>query len=493
MSDERIPHTDYAFDEEAEGFGEPPAREGPPISLRLRVAAGLIALGALATLLHLAGLELGGGWTALAATLGPLGLGTALWFWWSFADTPAGIVHDRTFFRGVQNRALAGWTLGVALTGFYVVLYFYDDLQRRGLPPLLERPIRLLDPLAELAQGGESSRWFLYGVLYTLAILLFGVRMLMKYRHSRYQRWRTVSVMFFQLGFAWMLPNLLIYFNKPYMELNGVWPLKQDYLWPEKVLGGFLGGEGVVGVFLLVWAVGLVLATPVLTYFFGKRWYCSWVCGCGGLAETLGDPWRQQSSKSTTAWNIERWLIHGVLVAVVAVTVSLWVDYRMHGNLYGTWSAGVRRAYGFYIGALFAGVVGVGFYPLLGSRVWCRFGCPQAAILGLWQRAFSRFRITTNGGQCMSCGNCSTYCEMGIDVRAYAQRGENVVRASCVGCGVCAAVCPRGVLKLENGVPGDRYAGAERPLRALGRSLRQPRIHGYRAWPGADRSGDRPR
>ena len=40
---------------------------------------------------------------------------------------------------------------------------------------------------------------------------------------------------------------------------------------------------------------------------------------------------------------------------------------------------------------------------------------------------------------------------MGIDVRAYAQRGQNIVRASCVGCGVCAAVCPRGVLSLENG------------------------------------------
>jgi ferredoxin len=39
---------------------------------------------------------------------------------------------------------------------------------------------------------------------------------------------------------------------------------------------------------------------------------------------------------------------------------------------------------------------------------------------------------------------------MGIDVRHYAQRGQDVVRASCVGCGVCAAVCPRGVLRLEN-------------------------------------------
>jgi ferredoxin len=38
---------------------------------------------------------------------------------------------------------------------------------------------------------------------------------------------------------------------------------------------------------------------------------------------------------------------------------------------------------------------------------------------------------------------------MGIDVRWYAQRGQNIVRSSCVGCGVCSSVCPRGVLNLE--------------------------------------------
>ena len=80
----------------------------------------------------------------------------------------------------------------------------------------------------------------------------------------------------------------------------------------------------------------------------------------------------------------------------------------------------------------------------------------MAATLGIMQRFRSRFRITTNGVQCISCGNCSTYCEMGIDVRSYAQRGENIVRASCVGCGICSAVCPRGVLKLENGNPDVR-------------------------------------
>jgi Pyruvate/2-oxoacid:ferredoxin oxidoreductase delta subunit len=51
---------------------------------------------------------------------------------------------------------------------------------------------------------------------------------------------------------------------------------------------------------------------------------------------------------------------------------------------------------------------------------------------------------------CISCGLCSKYCEMGIDVRTYAQRNESFTRASCVGCGICAEVCPRGVLRLEN-------------------------------------------
>ena len=482
MSTPDIP-LDYDFDEEQAGFGEPPRRESPPRNPAQWAAGALVALGALALVLHAGGFGLGGGWLAVGATFGLISLGTALWFWLDLADAVPGIEHDGTFFRDAQNRGVIGWSLGVFLTGFYVVLYFYDDLQQRGMPAVLERPIRLLDPLAQLTQGGESSRWFLYGVLYTLAILVFGVRMLMKYRHSRYHRVRTGSVMFFQLGFAWMLPNLLVYFQKPYMEFNGVWPLKQDYLWPSKVAGEFLNA-GLFGYLLLAWAVALVVGTPILTYLYGKRWYCSWVCGCGGLAETLGDPWRQQSDKSMLAWKVERVLIHGVLVAVLIVTASLWIDYSMHGSLYGTWSSSARNAYGFWIGALFSGVVGVGFYPLMGSRVWCRFGCPQAAILGLWQRLFSRFRITTNGGQCMSCGNCSTYCEMGIDVRAYAQSGENVVRASCVGCGVCAAVCPRGVLRLENGVPGDRFEGAERPLEALKQSLRSPEIYGYTAWGG---------
>jgi polyferredoxin len=194
-----------------------------------------------------------------------------------------------------------------------------------------------------------------------------------------------------------------------------------------------------------------------MAYFFGKRWYCSWVCGCGGLAETLGDPFRQLSDKSLKAWKIERWMIHSVLVFAVVMTAMQIINFVSDGALFADYTWRVNQAYSFLIGSAFAGVVGTGFYPLMGNRVWCRFGCPLAAILGIVQKFKSRFVITTNGGQCISCGNCSTYCEMGIDVRWYAQREQNIIRASCVGCGICAAVCPRGVLKLENTNPDKRY------------------------------------
>ena len=128
----------------------------------------------------------------------------------------------------------------------------------------------------------------------------------------------------------------------------------------------------------------------------------------------------------------------------------LYTYFTNSYSIFGFNTESLKSWYGFFIGAGFAGIIGTGFYPLMGNRTWCRFGCPLAAYLGLVQKFKSKFRITTNGSQCISCGNCSTYCEMGIDVRSYAQKGQDIVRSSCVGCGVCAAVCPRGVLRLEN-------------------------------------------
>ncbi len=354
-----------------------------------------------------------------------------------------GIKHNRLFQLSATSRGLIGWATGVFLTGFYVLLYWY--------PEYIENWVKQTDWLSQIMRGKEADRWFLYGTFYTLSMMVMGTRMIIKNRHSPYQILRTSSVIFFQLGFAFLIPSFLELMNQPGFYFTYFWPLRPYSLYPSDIQS-LLSHPGGLGVFMVFWGcVMTFVATPILTYFFGKRWYCSWVCGCGGLAETVGDPFRHLSSKSLTAWKIERITVYSVLIFITVTTISLWLNSYYGGAILGEWSQNFSSWYGFFIGSLFSGVVGTGFYPIMGSRVWCRFGCPMAATLGIIQKYFSRFRITTNGGQCMSCGNCSTYCEMGIDVRAYAMNGKDIIRASCVGCGICAAVCPRGVLNLENG------------------------------------------
>jgi polyferredoxin len=435
----------------------------------------------------------------------------------TYLNKPAGISNNGLFHESLTNRGIFAYMLGILLTSFYVVLYWYPSYLGLGENGAANTGIvGFFDPFSNFINGHAASQWFVYGSFYTLAILGLGYKFILKYRNNKYQLVRTISVMFFQLGFAFLIPEILSKLNPnlPYFakDLKNMWPLNY-YFFEDWHLTNMVQG-GNLGMFMLVFGVAMIfIISPILTYFYGKRWYCSWVCGCGGLAETAGDPFRHLSDSTQKSWKIERWMIHSVLVFSFVTTIAVIFTFLSNNpelsvitrnqficgivsflilftgalyyfkrddldadarftmlslvaiilisiainffsgnqNILFIDSYALKKWYGFAIGAAFSGVVGVGFYPLLGNRVWCRFGCPMAAILGLQQRLFSKFRITTNGGQCISCGNCTTHCEMGIDVRSYAQKGENIVRSSCVGCGICAAVCPRGVLKLENG------------------------------------------
>ena len=465
----------------------------------------------------------------LIICFGLMTLGSLIYFKIIYGNSLLGIKNDGVWFNALTSRGIWGWSLGLLLTGFYVAIYWFPEVLGFHENKASTGLVAIFDPLSYILNGKSSSQWFVYGALYTFSILIFGTKFIWKYRHNRYQIFRTLSVMFFQLCFAFMIPELLekLNPNTPYFakDLKNMWPLNYYFL-DQWHLKNMLNG-GNLGMFFLLFGLAMIfIVSPILTYKYGKRWYCSWVCGCGALAETAGDPFRQLSSKKISVWKFERWIIHAVLVIIFVTTIAvIWsflssnpdlsfftrdqfilgivvlilmlmmvLLFTKKGGLhkdakYSLISLSIilisvliiqaysgekhilfmssyklQKWYGFWIGAAFSGVLGVGFYPILGSRVWCRFGCPMAAILGLQQRLFSRFRITTNGGQCISCGNCSVYCEMGIDVRAYAQKGENIVRSSCVGCGICSAVCPRGVLKLENDSLKNRITEVQYPL-----------------------------
>jgi Pyruvate/2-oxoacid:ferredoxin oxidoreductase delta subunit len=488
---------------------------------KIGLSLSLIGLGVLS--IFWIGFKIEPLWLYLTISLGTILIGIILYSYGSYASHTAGIKNNHNTFNSLTSRGLIAWIISIALTLFYIQLYWYSD----SLNSLVE----LFNSLSILFRGKNADQWFVYGTLYTFVIVFLGVKFMIKYRHSRYQLIRTIVVMFSQLVFAYFLPHILegLNFNSAtndtgeflgYFSANPVnsWPLNYEFFSSGHLKAYAQEAYQPIGLAYLIWGIILFLViTPVVTYYVGKRWYCSWFCGCGGLAETGGDAFRQLSSKSVKSWKIERWVVHSVLVFVLLMTIAIMLPFFSgkefvvgflsvnklsfylivsvlllvgfvillrasrrfeksknilmagsliflfvfifltiafftgNSNAFFIKSTSIKKAYGFFVGSVFSGVIGVGFYPILGNRVWCRFGCPMAAYMGLFQRFKSRFRITTNGGQCISCGNCSTYCEQGIDVRAYAQKGQNIVRSSCVGCGICSAVCPRGVLKLENG------------------------------------------
>lgn len=489
------------------------------LSIQQKISSGLASLGCIIFLLAIFNTNFGSKSVYLSFSLLSILFGVSWFSVATYYPKTKEINNDGVWFRSLTSKGLWAWIWGIFITAFYVILYFYPQYLGFRISGSNTGLVALFDPLSYLLNGNKASQWFMYGTLYTLAILAFGVKFLLKYRHNRYQQIRTVSVMFFQTAFAFIIPEIMARLNGqiPYYDLKNIWPLNY-YNFEQYRIDAFIS-SGNIGIFLLIFGViSIFIITPVLTYFYGKRWYCSWVCGCGGLAETAGDPFRHLSDKSLFAWKVERWVVHSVLVFVVVMTAAVIYSYLGEDSskywltrntflisvaalliivfslififkkdqlqndakkgaiiylaiilsligihlftgiqLFIFPAETIRIWYAFLIGAVFSGVIGVGFYPIFGSRVWCRFGCPMAAVLGIQQKLFSRFRITTNNEQCISCGNCSTYCEMGIDVRAYAQKQENIIRASCVGCGICAAVCPRGVLKLENGKVENRF------------------------------------
>ena len=99
-------------------------------------------------------------------------------FWFTkeaYAQKLKGIKNDGVWFKSISSKGLWAWITGITLTGFYIVLYFFPEflgLVKNGSNTGI---IALFDPLSRLLSGNPASQWFVYGSLYTVAILAFGI------------------------------------------------------------------------------------------------------------------------------------------------------------------------------------------------------------------------------------------------------------------------------------------------------------------------------
>nr|WP_304503985.1 hypothetical protein [Algibacter lectus] len=154
-----------------------------------------------------------------------------------------GIKNNGVFLNAATNRGWIGWFAFIFLVTFYILLYFFPDY--------IVNWVYLVDPISKSISGNPASQWFLYGFLYCTVMSVMAVRMYIKYRHNKYQILRTTSVLFFQIVFAFLIPEILVRFEKPWYDFKNAFPLDYDFFFRwnlEELLA-----SGAFGLFILVW------------------------------------------------------------------------------------------------------------------------------------------------------------------------------------------------------------------------------------------------
>ena len=304
---------------------------------------------------------------------------------------------------------------------------------------------------------------FWYTVLYTFAMTVFGIQAMKRWglgKRDRFQIWRYTSLLGFQWIFFFLVPEFLFMWAVKYQWVgealatdpnfaNQAWrSYGLIYAWPL-FFYTFFGAPHQV--WILWGAVLSFVIIPVLVLFHGKR-YCSWICGCGGLAETLGDRWRHLApkGKSSIRWEFMNGV---VLAAAVFVTVGV-LAADVIALLRKPANAGLEY-YHLIADVWLVGILPVTLYPFFGGKMWCRYWCPLAKMMQMFSAVYTRFRVSRfaihANEKCIACGECTRNCQVGIDVMNFAMKQEelNNSNTSCIGCGICVTVCPMDVLSFE--------------------------------------------
>ena len=314
---------------------------------------------------------------------------------------------------------------------------------------------------------GKGGRFFsnlsgVYYLCYFSLIAIFGIYWAIKAKSKIIWR-RNLSIIFCQWTLWWGIPTFLVVlfgrnaWSPLLIKSINAWPLNMTAF---QVNPAAQPGDPdwwyIVGVIGVLWAVVLTfIIIPLFTIRFGKI-YCSYICSCGALAETVGNGFRHRGPKGDWPRRLEKFGFVFIVLATIATIADL---FGWNPLLWGSGDAAVHLdlfgRYNVWVGTFLAGALAIGLYPFLGQRIWCRMWCPLAFWMNFWGR-WSKFKITPEKGKCIDCNVCNQYCQMGIDIKSRALKGEPItlVDTPCVGCAECVVRCPMEILHLGDAPKG---------------------------------------
>lgn len=329
-----------------------------------------------------------------------------------------------------------------------------------GFYAIYKYPEIFFGPEADTRLLGKSLG-FWYTLVYTAVVCTIAARVVLRdvqvYSFKAikpkgagsYQRSKFTSIFFVQLLGFFLLPYVILplsrgadFFKDPIAPSVKT---AHVYLYPGFTSWGM--------------AAYLFLVIPLSVYFFGKR-YCSWICSCGNLAETVGvtvwgQKWVKEGTPRGETANKNHWIQKAVLVFAFGFGALLLFD-TMKIVAAPDWVSRVREVQDLGIDFMFGSVIGVGAYPFWGTRIWCRYGCPLAKFMELTGKyTNSKFQVKADE-KCKGLGLCTKACPMGIDVASFAHKDKKptlghfgLQNTVCIGCGGCIEVCPVHALSFE--------------------------------------------
>src|SRR3989304_4542097 len=213
--------------------------------------------------------------------------------------------------------------------------------------------------------------------------------------------------------------------------------------------------NGVVSLFgmgLLNSAAAFFIFVVLMTAFFG-RLFCGWGCHFAFFQEC--------ALKIFGKFGINPKIIHSnaniiqyvFLLKTLTAIYEFWLIYgppQFHIGLGDTQVMTVDLPRSPIIIILFVLFDAFLFIYLMGSRAFCRYVCPWAPMLAVFDN-FSLWRIR-KVRECKGCMSCTRSCTMGIRTHEEIARYGSVVNPNCIRCLACTNACPNGTLSCRWGL-----------------------------------------
>ncbi len=218
---------------------------------------------------------------------------------------------------------------------------------------------------------------------------------------------------------------------------------------------GSLSLNGIVSLFgigLLNSAAAFFIFVTIMTAFFG-RLFCGWGCHFAFFQEC--------ALKILNKLGIHPHIIHSkanviqyvFLLKTLTAIGEFWLIYgipHFHIGFGDSQVMTVDLPRNPIIIASFITFDAFLFIYLLGSRAFCRYVCPWAPMLAIFDNmSFWRIRKIN---ACKGCMSCTKSCTMGIQVHQEIAQHNAVVNPNCIRCLACKNACQNNTLSYRWGL-----------------------------------------